>query len=151
MSHKLTYYGRVDESGKIDLPKRARTEIGKVFAGKHVTVLIERKRKTRSSQQNAYYWACVIPMVVQGFIDMGNDLVLGNPNDHDLVHDFLKEKLLRNGRQLVDIHAQVHETPASTTRCTTVEFMEYVDKVVQFAAEMLNVTIPPPNTQTELW
>ena len=90
-------------------------------------------------------------MIVQGFIDLGNDLVFGNADDHEAVHQYLKERLLRNGQEVSDAHGEAHQLPASTTRCTTVEFTEYTDRVIQFAAEMLNVNIPQPNTQTELW
>lgn len=151
MSEKLTYTGPVDDQGRIDLPKRARKEIADSFAGKRVEVVIKRARKQRSNAQNAYYWGVVVPFVLRGFIELGNSLTEGNPDDHELIHEFLKAKFLRNGAEIVDADGLVHELPGSTTKTTTVEFMEYLDRIINFAAESLNVVIPPPNEQLELW
>jgi len=38
----------------------------------------------------------------------------------------------------------------STTELTKTEFGEYIEAIQRFAAESLNVTIPDPNTQTQL-
>lgn len=151
MSVKLTYSGPVDESGRVDLPKRARKEIAQAFAGRRVVVTIERARKTRSTPQNAYYWGIVIPYIVRAFIEAGNGLTEGNKDDHELIHRFLKDRFLRNGPQVIDGDGVVHQLASSTSLATTFEFMEYLDKIIHFAADSLNTVIPPPNTQTELW
>lgn len=151
MSNKLTYSGPVDESGRVDLPKRARKEIAQTFAGKHVVVTIERRRKKRSNEQLGYYFGVIIPYVVRGFIEAGNQLIEGNKDDHELVHAFLKNKFLRNGIDINDLDGVVYQLPPSTTRASTVEMMQYFDDIIHFAADSLNTVIPPPNTQTELW
>lgn len=151
MSKTLTYTGRTDEQGRIDLPKRVRLEIAQSFAGHRVEVVIKRARKQRSSAQNAYYWGVVVPYVLRAFIDLGNPLTEGNKDDHELIHQFLKDRFLRNGEQITDADGVVYDLSSSTTRATTVEFMEYIDRIISFAAESLNCAIPAPNEQMELW
>jgi len=151
MSNKLTYTGPVDESGRVEIPKRARKEIAQAFAGRRVVVTIERARKTRSTPQNAYYWGVVVPYIVRAFIEAGNGLTEGNKDDHELMHQFLKDRFLKNGVTISDQDGVAYELSSSTTRATTFEFMEYLDKIIHFAADSLNTVIPPPNTQTELW
>ena len=151
MSNKLTYTGPVNESGRVEIPKRARKEIAQAFAGRRVVITIERAKKTRSTPQNAYYWGVVVPYIVRAFIEAGNALTEGNKDDYELIHQFLKDRFLRNGSQVVDKDGLVYELASSTTRATTFEFMEYLDKIIHFAADSLNTTIPPPNTQVEIW
>ena len=52
----LTYIGTVSTDGTIKLPKRLRSEVGKAFAGKDIIATFARPKKTRSSEQNRYYW-----------------------------------------------------------------------------------------------
>ena len=147
----LRYSGKVSEAGEISLPKRMRKEIAQMFAGKPIEIIVKRKRKQRSTEQNAYYWGVVVPIVLGGFIELGNDLQEGNPEHHDLVHEFLKTKFLTNGLDIVDAAGEVHKTGNSTKRLTTSEMMDYIAQVQRWSAEYLNVTIPDPNEQTELW
>jgi len=146
---KLIYFGKVDEAGNIRLPKRMRKEIESAFVGKPIQVEVKRKAKRRSNDQNAYYWGVIIPIVLQAFIDLGNELQHNNPEHAQIVHEFLKDKFLNNGLDLVDAKGQAHKTGASTRRLTTAQFDEYKNKIQQFGAEYLNVQIPDPNEQIE--
>ena len=91
----------------------------------------------------------VIPIILQAFIELGNNLQTGNPEHVDLIHSFLKDRFLNNGIEFTDSNGEVHKGPPSTTYCTTVEFMEYLDEIAQWAAESLNIAIPEPNEQLE--
>lgn len=146
---KLSYYGKV-KGGKITLPrKRLQKEVASTFEGHGIEVIFQRKRNRRSSQQNRYYHGVVIPMVLNAFIDLGHDLQSGNAGHHEMIHEILKERFLDNGIELSDANGEVIEGPCSTTRCTTVDFMEYLERIAQWAAEALNIVIPEPNEQLE--
>lgn len=148
---KLIYEGTVKD-GVITLPKRLRKEVVQAFNDRSIEVTFRRKCKRRSNEQNKYYWSCVIPAIVHGMIDLGNDaLQIGNSEHTQLVHEFLKSTILNNGEEIKGIEGLMFKLPASTTRCTTVEFMEFIDKVRVWAGENLGVTIPEPNEQVEMF
>lgn len=152
MSTKLEYYGKVTKEGEISLPKRMRTEIIEYFSGKSIELVVKQKRKYRSSPQNAYYWSVVIPYVLRGFRDLGHqELVEGSAECSNMIHELMKQRFLYNGITLEDSKGNVYDLPSSTTRCSTTEFMDYLDRVVRFAAECLNVNIPAPSEQLEIF
>ena len=147
----LTYTGRVTEDGEIHLPsKKLKEEVSRSMAGKQVEVTFKVKRKQRSNPQNAYYWSCVLPSVLEGFIDLGNNLQAGNKEHLDMIHQLMKENHLDNGIEIMDAQGNFTKLPPSTKRCTTTEFMEYIENITMWAAECLHVTIPQPEEQGEL-
>lgn len=147
---ELTYYGKVSESGEITLPKRIRKEAGKLFAGKSIEVIFRRKKKHRTTSQNSYYWAVVVPMILEEFVNLGNDLQEGNKEHLELVHGMLKDMFLP-AKEVTDADGVVINLPPTTRDLSTFEFMEYLEKVGQFAAERLQLVIPAPETQGEFW
>jgi len=149
---KYTYHGKVTEAGEIKLPgKRMRKELAGSFRGRGIEVTVRRKRKRRSNDQNAYYWGVVIPYVLRAFIHLGNDLQEGSQEHREIVHTMLKDKFLDNRVRLVDAHGQVEEVAPSTTRCTTTEMMEYIDRIQRWAAEYLDCVIPDPGEQVNFF
>jgi len=96
--------------------------------------------KKRTNDQNAYYWGIVVPLVHEGLRDMGYDEIKTKEDAHLVLRSlFLKKKI--NELELV----------RSTTELKTAEFSAYLEEIGKWAAEYLNVTIPEPNTQTELY
>ena len=135
---KLTYYGAVTSDGQIKLPgAKMRREMA-AFSGKEIEVVVTRKRKHRSDPQNRYYWGVVVEMIRAGLKDMG-DIV-----DQDQTHDFLRHRFLKVTRVDADTGEVLYEYAQSTTKLSTVEFSEYIEKCCQFAAEFLGVSIPLP-------
>ena len=51
----------------------------------------------------------------------------------------------------VDANGEAHEIGWSTSRLTTSQMMDYIAQVQQFAVEFLNVIIPDPGEQAQLW
>jgi len=148
--YKLTYFGTV-KNGQINLPKRVGKEVKQAFEGKPIEVTFQRKRKRRSDQQNRYYWGVVIPLIVEAFIDLGHDeLTLGNSESHEAIHAMLKRRFLPDGITLEDRQGNVYELDPSTTKTTTVEFTEYIERTQVWAAECLGINIPDPNEQLVL-
>lgn len=114
------------------------------FEGKDIEIIIQRKKKTRSVGQNAYYWGVIIPIIREGFKNQ-----MGERLSTSEVHEFLKtrfnyiEKVNENTGEILKL-------PKSTTKNTTTEQEEYHEECRRFADEWLNIGIPLPNTQTEL-
>jgi len=149
---KLTYQGNVSADGVITLPKRLRKEVTAAFLGKEIEVVFMRHRKRRSSPQNKYYWGVMIPEVLRGMIDCGNDaLQMGNSEHVGMVHEYLKIQLLDNGQEIHNIDGEIFKLPPTTTKCTTVEFDEYMERVRRWAGEFLGITIPLPGEQAEMF
>jgi hypothetical protein len=98
-------------------------------------------KNSRSLPQNAFYWAVVVPMVKKGFQDIGYNEVTSD----NITHEILKAKFLRT--EIGQETGYPVEVIRSTAELTTVEFMEYIANIQQFAAEFLNVIIPDPNQQ----
>ena len=102
--------------------------------------------KHRSTQQNRYYFGCVLPLVKDGLIEVGYREI----NSNESVHDLMKFMFLK--KQIVNEQTgEVIETIGSTTDLTTIEFNDYIDRIAQFAAEFLGLAIPPPNTQVDMF
>ncbi|CAH1002649.1 hypothetical protein LEM8419_03521 [Neolewinella maritima] len=146
MPTTLTYTGKVT-NGLIDLPKRLRKEVHANFEGKRICVTFKAEKRQRSSQQNRYYWSVVIPYVLDGFIDLGNDLQSSNAEHQEWVHHAMKRLHLSNGIEVADMNGELVTLPPSTKRLSTVEMMEYIDCIVRWAKDCLDVTIPEANEQ----
>lgn len=105
---------------------------------------IEKRYNKRSNNQNRYLWGCCYPLIQQGFLDGGNKVGI------EAVHEFLKGRFLNH--EISNINTgEVFTMTKSTTELTTAQMMDYVSEIQQFAAEYLNVVIPDPNSQTEIF
>ena len=85
--------------------------------------------RTRSIEQNAYWWGVVIPYIAEasGFT-------------HDEAHEALKAKFLGQD----DLATGLRKI-GSTARLDTKAFTELIDQVRQWAQDFLNTHIPAPN------
>lgn len=102
-----------------------------------------KKKSRRSLQQNKYYWSVVVALVHEGFREMGNDVSL------EETHEYLKARF--NYKEIVNTSVgEVMNVPKSTTELNKEEFGEYIERIQQFAAEYLNVTIPNPGQQVAI-
>lgn len=148
----LTYYGKVTERGSLELPRKRFAKEIRVFSGAQVEITVRKKRKRRTSPQNRYYWGAVIPAIIQAFIDLGHEgLQIGSSESAETIHAFLKGKFLDNGLEIADAHGEAIKLPASTTRCTTSEFMDYLADIQKWAAEVLGIVVPDPGEQMEFF
>jgi hypothetical protein len=106
---------------------------------------IEDKNK-RSLPQNAYYWACVVPLVKDGLRDAGYDDVKTEEDAHEVMkHLFLKQQI--GSRKT----GEVIEFTRSTTTLTKELFNQYLEEIWKWSAEFLNVVIPNPGSQVEIF
>lgn len=104
-----------------------------------------KKLNRRSSPQNAYYWAAVLPLVKEGLNGLGYDEVQSNED----AHLFCKMRFLRIVKP--DQQGEAMEFMRSTASLSKTEFSEYIERIAQFSAEYLNTIIPEPNSQSDLW
>lgn len=95
---------------------------------KEVEVIIRKKRKNRSERQNRYYWGVVLKLISES---TGESL-------EDLHNHFSYKWLSCSGK------SGKLNTKKSTTSLSTVEFMEYIDKIISWGEEFLNITFPEP-------
>jgi hypothetical protein len=96
--------------------------------GKRVTVTVERERKHRSNNQNAYMWGVVYNLIAEhtGYT-------------HDEVHDAMRWLFLRVRRD------GLPDTTKSTASLSTTEMEIYLKSIRRWAAVELSVYIPLPN------
>ena len=142
---KLEYWGEVNENGILRITNRKKldSDLAKYFTGKHVEITIQKRRKKRSLPQNSYYWGIVVPIVQQGFIDLGNEC------SKEDVHEFLKAKF--NYKEIVNEKTgEIISFPQSTASITTSQFMDYIAEIQRFGSEFLSVRIPDPNEDLKL-
>ena len=102
------------------------------LADKNVWISIEKQTKNRSIPQNSYLWGVVYKIICEHTGD-----------DDESFHHWARGKFLSvTGGAVPKIK--------STTKLSPKEFMEYVDKIIKWAAEFDGIYIPFPNEE-ELW
>jgi hypothetical protein len=122
----MTFPGIVQQ-GKLKLDRLSDfTSLIHSLEGKRVEVSLEKQRRKRSNNQNAYYWL-ILEMISK---ETGQDAL-------DL-HQAFKMKFSKH----ITLRGLV--IPQSTKTKDTGEFTEYLEQVRQWAGEFLNMTIPDP-------
>lgn len=141
----MNFTGEISEDGKLTIINRKGfLEHIKTLSGKKVVINVVKKISQRSSPQNAYYWSCVIKLVSQGFKELGHDLT------KEGVHEFLKNRFLKQEIINPNTGEYIGDRIRSTTELNKSEFADYIAEIQRFAAEYLNIYIPDPNTQTTI-
>lgn len=116
-----------------------------------IEIIVRRKVKKRSLNQNAYYWGVVIPAIQKAIKELGERLNLNETEnwlidflaatDSEFTHTFLKNKFIE--RLHVDEYTgEIIEVKPSTRKLNKENFSEYLEKVIQFANEVLEIEIP---------
>jgi hypothetical protein len=128
------------KNGKLHIINKARLDEDlRQFKDCDVEIVIK-KRGRRSFLQNAYYWGCIVKEIQLRFRELGHDV------DSDDVHEFLKQKF--HNEKIVTPQAEVITVPRSTTEMNKGEFVEYVERIRDWAADTLEIYIPDPGQQT---
>jgi len=147
---KFTYLGRVDDAGKLEINRERFVKELVEYANKEIVLTIEKKTNGRTARQNRYLFGVVYPLLLQGLIGVGYDLV---STDIELAHEFAKQRFLdkvKIGKKNIETpEGEIITLPPSTTRLTTEQFTQYWERIAQFAAEYLSVTIPPPQNESD--
>jgi hypothetical protein len=101
--------------------------------------------KNRTNPQNRYYWGCCLTLVKEGLQDIGYREVRTNEDAHEVLKYLFLKKLIPNEET-----GEVIEILGTTTKLSTTEFNEYIERIIQWASEYLNIQIPLPNEQLEM-
>ena len=94
--------------------------------GAKVVVSIEPYRKKRSNDQNEYLWGVVYDLIHES-----------SGHTPQEIHEIMKHKFLMT-------YTDIGDYARSTTKLSTVEFMDYVEKIRVWANDY-NIYIPLPN------
>ena len=101
-----------------------------IYEGKKVMVTIGIPTKQRSNPQNSYLWAVPYRMIAD---ETGNDV--------DSIHHYMAGMFLSKKTSCPI------DKVRSTTKLTTVEFSEYIEKIIRWSAEFLSMYIPLPEEE----
>ncbi len=110
----------------------------KAHEGKKVRVTIEEYKKKRSSDQNAFYWGVVIPLVIEMFLDNGQPMSIED------THTFLKEQVGKLYKQVNEPSGSISTITRSSTDLNTKEWEDYITCIRVWAAQWGKI-IPLPN------
>lgn len=124
------------KNGKLLIPAHKQWEGHLATLNGPVVVIVKKPKRSRTLNQNAYYWAAVVSLPAAHFGYTPQE-----------IHDAFRCMFLRK-------EGRGPPTIGSTANLSTVEFTDYVEKCRQWCAEQ-NIVIPDPNTyellKTELW
>ena len=140
---KVSIHSRV-EGGRLKTNRAALSRALADFEGKEVTITIAKKKKTRSNEQNRYYWSCVVFIVRDCLRDVGHRLTIED------AHLLLRMKFLTVPLPIGE-DGEFIDHIRSTTELSTFEFSNYISDICTWVYEMFKVDIPKPNTQTTLF
>ena len=110
-----------------------------------VSVTVERLRATRSKAQNDYYWSVVVARVAGAWAKK-----LQRPVSDEEAHELLKAQFLphdmaQRGENGTLINGLV--IGGSTKKLNKLQFIEYLEAIVGWAAEKWDCYIPDPDPE----
>jgi len=132
------------KNGKITRNRNLITDALATYEGKECIIKIEKPKKTRTSQQNRYYWGVMLPIVQRCLKVSGHFMTI---ND---THELLKLKFLKEIVFIDESTGEVTERIKSTTELSTVQEMEYFGNIQDWTREYFNTEIPDPNEDLTL-
>lgn len=139
---KTEHFGYVKDGVLTAVNKNRLAQDLRMFPDCDVVVIIK-KRGKRSILQNAYYFGCVVKEIQLRFRELGHDV------STDDVHEFLKQKF--HYEVIVTPQAEEVRVPRSTTEMNKSEFVEYVERIKDWAADTLEIYIPEAGQQTSFF
>jgi hypothetical protein len=102
-------------------------------------IKIVKEHKRRSDQQNSYYHAVIVDLFGDWLRENGYDLT------NDDAHEMLRDRFLREDVIAPATGEIIGSRNKSTTKLSTVEFIEYNEKCAQWMAEFCGIVVPPPD------
>ena len=107
------------------------------FKDGEVSVTIERKYATRSENQNAWYFGCILPLLSE---HTGYTV--------DELHEYCKSRFNAKTVTIVDANGEIKDESRigqTTTKLNKLTFGDYCERIREWAASDLGVTIPDPD------
>lgn len=140
---KVEYFGQIVNGGLEITNEKGLARDLKQFKDCEIVMIIK-KRGKRSHPQNRYYWGVVIAEIRIRLRELGNEF------DAETVHEFLKAKFNGEKIEIPGTGEQI-EIGQTTTDMTVEDFSEYLERVIRFANETLEIIIPEAGTQTKMF
>ena len=118
----------------------------KYFNDKDVIITFSKPKKSRSNNQNRYYWGVVLPLVQNGLLEATGEL-----RSIENIHYKILLPLFAPLNEIVnkDTGESLNERLTSS-EMTTTQFCEYIMEVQKWGAEFLGIDIPSPNEENLL-
>ena len=128
--HNPVFHGLVQQGKvKFDSPTKYAVYLSSL-EGKRVEFTLLKERRNRSNQQNKLYWAVVVEILAEYFGYTAEELHSELKLKFNPIHSKLDPEAMIGG---------------STTKLSTLEFIEYMDKIKRWAALEYNIYIPDAN------
>ncbi|NAW50390.1 hypothetical protein GNY06_02945 [Elizabethkingia argentiflava] len=130
--------------------KRNRTWVLKAidsFEGKNITITLEREKSKRSLQQNKYYWGVVIPLLKKGLLDATGEIY----NSEEIHYQLLLPKFGRSTEIVNKNTGEVTLINIGSSEMSKTEFADYINEIQRFGAEFLQIDIPSPGEELQLF
>lgn len=116
------------------------------FNGKNVVISFSKVKKSRSNNQNRFYWGVVIPLIQNGLLEATGDL-----RSADDIHYKILLPMFAPINEIVNKDTgEIIIERLTSSDLTTTQFMEYIMEIQKWASEFLNIDIPNPNEETLL-
>ncbi len=127
---------------------RGRKALANLFKGLtgRFTVTIEKTKRKRSNNQNRFFHGILTWYIQPALIDVG----WNEARSVEWVKEFVKSKVLIKEYVNMDT-GEITTQPGKTSELTTSEFMDMIAEIQQWGAEYLNINIPSPNEQVEVF
>jgi hypothetical protein len=132
----MKFYGTVTDGKFISDDLSGFKNGFKKFEGCRIYVKVDKDRALRSPEQNKYYWGVVIELIKESI-----NKETQTDFSSDQIHEALKEKFLK-----VRVTNELSYITGSS-ELTTLQFMEYLEKITRWASVYLNLYIPEPNEE----
>lgn len=139
------------EGGKLTVNRKHITKAVQHFDGCDLELILRKKKKRRSNQLNRYWWGVVIEVTRLAFLD------LGMPKTKEQVHEILKRAAAEVIPHIMIVESVIETTGViiaelkRTRDMTNSEMCDLVDVCRKWVWENMEVHIPEPNEQTELF
>jgi len=139
----MEFRTKVDEEGNwVNVPRHFKLSQKKNFANKTVRVRITELKRRASKGAHGYYRVIVLPSIVWRLADLGNDINPYEEKDIEFVHRFLVRKFSRYQREFCDANGEVHGANASLEGIPAENMSDFLQRVIEWAAESLQIFIP---------
>jgi hypothetical protein len=111
-----------------------------MFEGKRVTVSLAESKRTRTNNQNAFWWGVCIPIIRSWFAEHGYNF------DAEEVHDWIVRRVWKQTEVILGPDGEPYERRLSSTKLSTVEWERAIDEVRRCGAEH-GLVIPFPREE----
>ena len=111
------------------------------FEGKRVEIVLRKDNYYRSNQQNAYYFAVIVPLTIEAIKNEWAE-TWGVEKTHNMYKTMFLSEEKANYRT-----GEIIKIPKSTTQNTTIEQEDFHNQCREFLREWFNVEAPLPNEE----